>query len=332
MPIHTPVYEPRPVVQGDGHSLQWKNCTCASGATHLDRDTEGARRTTSGRVRDLTRNDDGSPDRSGGNTLDQIDDALRLGWPPRDHMDSRRREAFEDAVYEIASGRGAELAGSYDGGFAGSVYDGSPGFTGNHAWYWNDVRLIRSVNGRIDYDASLAQVWDPLWDGRRSGIPGYVGIGKSPIFRLRWIRLSLLRRLAGALRMNSGGRLGIGYCYIGYTRVTGSAETVPTPQPSPINYGVNQMIVAGGLVLQSSHVVSVKKNQAFYREPKVNADVIARASADYLASEGKGLNYFGYGAPGWYSVLIVTGNFPDKVKRPVIVFCPRAAGPVSKKV
>lgn len=332
MPITVPVYEPRCVIQGDGHPLQWLNCTCASGATHLDRDTEGAHRTNAGHVRDLTRSPDGTPDRTGGNTLDQVDDALRQS-DGYDHMDSRRREAFEDAVYEVVGGRGAEIQGSYDGGFAGSIYDGSPGFTGNHAWYWNAVRLAYFSNGRIDYDSSLAQLWDPLWDGRRRGIPGYNSAAPlKPVLRFRWIKLSLLRRLAGMLRMNSGARLGVGYCYIGYTRITMPPDTVPAPQPSPIKFGANQMIVAGGLVLQSSHVVSVKKAQPFYREPKVGSEVVARASADYLASAGRGLDYFGYGAPGWYSVLIVTGNFPDKVKRPVIVFCPRTAGSVTKKV
>lgn len=332
-PVPVPVYEPKPVIQGDGHPLQWKNCTCAGGATSLERDTEGRYRTTAGRVRDLTRDENGLPDRTGGNTLLQIDDALKRGWPPQDHMDERRRMAFEDAVYEVANGRGANIQGSYDWGFSGSIYDGSPGFTGNHDWYWNEVRIVFFSNGRIDYDRSLAKIWDPLWDGRRRGIPGYNSADPDkPFLRFRWIKLSLLRRLAGGLRMNSGNRLGIGYCYIGFTRITSPPEAEPTPQPSPIKFGANRMIVAGGLVLTSSHVVSVRKEQPFYREAKTGSDIVARASADYLASAGRGLDYFGYGAPGWYSVLIVTGNFPDGVKRPTIVYCPRAAGPVTKKV
>lgn len=320
MTAKVPVYEPKPVIQGDGHPLQWLNCTCASGACLLDRDTEGRQRATSGHVRNLTH------DNVGGNTLDQIDSALREGFPPGDHMDSRRREAFEDACHEVASGRGAEVQIGYDGGLAGSSLDGSPGFRGNHAIYWNEVRLIYLFNGLLDHERSLAKIWDPLWDGRRKGIPGYVGPGKKPKLAFRWIKLSLLRRLAGALRMNNGNRLGGGYCYIGYSRVTTPPETNPVPQPSPIKYGANKMIVAGGLVLTSSHVVSVKKDQKFYREPKATSDVISLSSDDHA------YDYFGYGAPGWYAVLIVTGNFADKVKRPVLVFCPRAAGPVSRKV
>lgn len=324
---NVPPYEPHCVIQGDGHFLQWKNCTCAAAASHLERDTEGTYRTTAGRVRNLTH------DWEGGNTLDQVDDALRAGWPPRDHMDSRRREAFEDAVYEVAGGRGATIQGSYDGGFAGSIYDGSPGFTGNHAWYWNEVRIVLNDRDRIDYERTIVKIWDPLWDGRRKGIPGYNASNPSkPILRFRWIKLSLLRRLAGALRMNNGSRLGVGYCYIGYTRITTPPEMEPAPQPSPIKFGENQMIVAGGLTLRSSHVVSVREGQKFYREPKSTSDVIATASDDFLASAGRGLDYMGYGAPGWYTVLIVTGNFPDKVKRPVQVFCPRSAGPVTRRI
>lgn len=326
-PATVPVFGPDCVVQGDGHPLQWKNCTCGAAATHLERDTEGMYRTTAGKVRDLTH------DNVGGNTLDQVDAALAEGWPPRDHMDSRRRMPFDDAVFEIGSGRGGSVQGSYDGGFSGTYLDGSPGFTGNHCWYVNEVRIVYNDRDRIDYKRSLAKIWDPLWDGRRRGIPGYNPTNPSkPILRFRWITLELLRRIAGALRMNSGARLGIGYVYIAFTRVTTPPEALPVPQPSPIQFGDNQMIVAGGLELSSSHVVSVKKGQKFYFEPKLTSRVIAVASEDRLAVQGKGLDYMGYGAPGWYTVLIVTGNFPDDVKRPVQVFCPRAAGPVTRKV
>lgn len=323
MPTLVPVYEPRPVIQADGHPLQWLNCTCATGGMHLDRDTQGRSRTTSGRVRDLT------GDTVGGTNLDQIDEALSKGWPPSDHMDTRRREAFDDACYEVASGRGASITLSYDGGFAGTSLDGSPGFTGNHAIDWNEVRLvIDSITKKINYYESLAKVFDPLWDGRRKSIPGWSGDPDKPNLSFRWIRLSILRRAAGMLRMSNGNRLGIGLTYIGYTRVTSPPETTPAPQPSPINYGVNKMIVSGGLEITSSHVVSVKKGQKFYRV----AGSIAKANVISSSAKDDDYDYFGYGASGWYAVQIVTGNFPDKVKRPATVFCPRSAGPVSRKV
>src|SRR5512135_3676476 len=105
-----PVYEPKPVPQNDGSPLRWKNCTCAGGACVLDRDTEGGHTTTGAHVRSLTRETDGSPDTSGGTSLDQVDDALHRGWPPQDHMDVRWMMPFDDMVYEVASHRGASLA------------------------------------------------------------------------------------------------------------------------------------------------------------------------------------------------------------------------------
>jgi hypothetical protein len=310
-----PIYEPKPVIQGDGSKYQWFNCTCASGATHLDRDTEGGYVSSGKRVRELT------GDTEGGTSIDQVDGALGVGWPPRDHMDTRWHEAFDDACYEVASGRGAEIAVSYDA-FVGTAYpNGCPGFEGNHALFWNAVRLVLYSNGRINYSLSKAKIWDPLWDGRRSGIPGYTSNG--PVLAFRWISLALLRKGAGALRMANGQRLGAGLCYVGYTRVTGPADTVPVDPH--IDYGENGMIVSGGLMLTSRHVVSVKKGQSFYRSPKVGSDVVSKSSADH------DYDYFGYGAVGWYAVLIKTSNFADKIARAVIVYCPRTAGPVSAK-
>lgn len=302
-------YAPTPVIQGDGSPLAWLNCTCASGATALDRDTRGRDRTTGGKVRALT------GDTIGGTNLDQVDAALRSGWPPQDHLDSRRMMAFDDAVDEVASGRGAVVQIGYDGGFAGTKLDGSPGFTGNHAIYWNAVRVARGPDGVLDYERSRAQVHDPLWDGRRPGIP-------SPL--LRWIPLSTLRRACGRLELSNGVRVGTGRGYFGFTRDT--EPDAPKPDPIiPIQYGANTMIVAGGLTLHSSHVMALKAGQVLRREPTTTSPVVTR-----MAKTGE-VAYIGNAAPGWRAVLVQTGNFPDGQKRPVVLFVPASAGVVAAR-
>jgi hypothetical protein len=75
----------------------------------------------------------------------------------------------------IIAGRGAVLQIDY-GVIAPTRFDASPGFTGNHAIY---------VNERRSSDGAFL-VYDPLADGRRSGIP------KGP----QWWPASLLQRAA----------------------------------------------------------------------------------------------------------------------------------------
>lgn len=302
-------YTPEPVPQNDGSPYRWLNCTCAAGATALDRDTLGAHTTTGGRVRSLT------GDTVGGTSIDQVDGALRKGWPPEDHLDTRWAMPFDDAVAEVAGGRGAEVALGYDGGFAGSDLDGSPGFTGNHAVFWNAVIVIKADASHIDYEASRAQIYDPLWDGRRTTIP-------SKMFR--WVKLSLLRNACGRLTLSGGGRLGVGLGYFGFTRDT--EPTIPKPPPIvPIEYGENKMIVAGGLAVASSHVISLKQGQSVYREARVGSKVLTKMA------KASTLDYFGSAATGWRAVLVQTANFPDGVKRPVIAYVPASAGSVAKK-
>lgn len=297
-------YEPIPVQQGDGSPLQWKNCGCAVSATCLDRDTEGASTTTGGRVRQLT------ADSVGGTNLDQNDRALRIGWPPDDHLDVRHMLAFDDAVEMVAEGRGAHVQGAYPV-FAGTIYDGSPGFRGNHSSYWNDVRIVLDTAGRIDYQASEAQWHDPLWDGRRKGIPTR---------RLRWIPLAMVRQFAADLVLSPGRTVGLGHCYIAFTRDT---ELATVPPVTAIDYGGNSMIVAGGLTLRSSHRMFLPAGTPLHLEPRATSPVVTRMAADGH------VGYFGNAAPGWRAVLVKTGNFPDHAKRPVQVYVPALAGPVS---
>jgi hypothetical protein len=301
----------RPVPQFDGHRLAGLNCTCASGAcvTHLD--SRGNVTVTSGQVRDRVREPNGLPDVSGGTNLPQVDTALR-SLTHADRLDVRNGIPFDDAVNEVQDGRPCILQGGY-GPIADYGLSGSPGFRGNHAITWSQVRVVRNDRDRIDYARSRGRIYCSLWDGRRAGIP-------SKIFR--WVPLSVLRDFAGALVLNSGNRLGAGRAYVGFARDL-IPDVVKPPPAAPIDYGANTMIVAGGLTLSSSHVMALKASEPLYRSPSSGASVVTR-----MAKAGK-VAYLGNAAAGWRAVLVQTGNFPDGQKRPVIVYVPSSKGEVS---
>lgn len=94
----------------------------------------------------------------------------------------------------IVSGRGASVSIKYSV-IAPTKFDASPGFYGNHAVY---------VNERRSSDGAYL-VYDPLADGRRTGIP------KGP----QWWPASLLKKACGAYP-----GCGFGYVTAGYTRDT----------------------------------------------------------------------------------------------------------------
>lgn len=300
--------DPVPVIQGDGSTYQWQNCTCASAAEGLDADTCGAHKTTGAHVRYLT------GDHVGGTTLNQVDRALRIGWPERDHLDVRIRMAFSDAITKVANGYPCILQGKYN--FASIGLSGSPGFYGNHAIFWFKVVIRRRADGSINYNLSRAFVWDPLWDGRRAGIPDK---------RYRWVSLSFLRTFAGTLIVNpaTNQRAGIGYCYAAFTSKRPSAT--PKPPAVKIDYGSNNMIVSGGVVVTSTHVMALKKGQPLYRSAKAGSSVVTKMSADAKVP------YIGNAGGGWKAVRVQTRNFSDGLLRAVIVYVPSSAGTVSSK-
>jgi hypothetical protein len=139
------------VPQFDGGPLAGVNCTAASGAMMIALETGGAKHPTASEFRSQTRNPDGTPDRSGGNNPSQIVEAARRAYGV---VLDQRSMAFEDAwTLGRSSDVAIMLALSY-GPVAPTRYDGSPGFTGNHA-----VVL------------SGGKIYDPLADHRRAGIP-----------------------------------------------------------------------------------------------------------------------------------------------------------------
>lgn len=300
-------YDPHPVQQADGSYYEWQNCTAASAATGLDRATSGKSKTTGARVRTL------SGDTSGGLTLVAVDLALHRGWNV--DIDVRWMIPFYDLCAEVASGHGTILQGGYSV-FHAYHLAGSLAFFGNHAIWWNEVRLVWHGVG-LDLDKSQAYIYDPLWDGRYSYVPSK---------QFRWVTLRMLYQFAAMLDLGSGKLVGAGRAYAGMVARTAPLKAgLPSTTTSiKVDYGSNSMITAGGLVLSSSHKMALKKGQPLYRDAKVGSPVVTKMSAAAKVS------YMGNAGSGFRAVVVRTGNFADKVTRPVIVYVPSTAGPISK--
>jgi hypothetical protein len=171
------VYRPTFRKQGDGSRCQWTNCNPASHAMASDRHRRGVD----------PRNEHGwlptpveirnriSPTHCGGTDLDENDLAVQHLYGV--NMDVRYNVPMATFRSLIISGRGAVVPIWY-GVIAPTKFDASPGFTGGHAVYINERRASDGAY----------YVYDPLADGRRSGIP------KGP----QWWPASLLQRAAEA--------------------------------------------------------------------------------------------------------------------------------------
>lgn len=185
------------VKQLDGSRYAGLNCTCAAGAMALDRHTIGAKKTNGATVRMYCRNDDGTPDVTGGTRLTQVADALERRWDIS--LTVRLGETFDYFAEQIRQGRGAILQG-WAGVTKGTKWQASESFAGNHAWYVND----HNDDGYL--------VYDPLADGRRAGI------ATSPMR----IPKSVVMEFAGRLNVASSGyrALGHGRIYAAFTRDT----------------------------------------------------------------------------------------------------------------
>jgi len=153
-------YRPTFRKQGDGSRCQWSNCNCASHAMAADRHRKGVDPKNShgwlpmpAEIRNRI-----SPSSCGGTSLNQNDSACQYLYS----VDMAVRYNVPWATFRslLISGRGAVVSIKYSV-IAPTKYDGSPGFYGNHAIFVNEYRA--SDNKYL--------VYDPLADGRRTGIP-----------------------------------------------------------------------------------------------------------------------------------------------------------------
>lgn len=161
---------------------------------------------TGGFIRQVTTNPDGSPDRTGGTNLGQMNQVCQhyYGFT----LDVQYGMGWDAMVAEVAKGRGASLSVYYQP-IAQSSFSGQSNFYGNHQVF------VESVNTT----AGTMRVIDPLADGRAAGV--YKGPGDYP--------MSLMKQAAGMLLINATTRVGFGKCYVGLTRVTGDVTPPPPP-------------------------------------------------------------------------------------------------------
>lgn len=191
-------------------TLDALNCTPTSGAMAADRQTIGRTQIRGGQVRAKT------GDTSGGTTLRQVESALMKGWGIDIDVDLGASIATFD--HELHAGKGKILQGA-SSATRGTRWQASETFGGNHAWWVNEGRGWKVISGLWVPTEYL--VYDPLADGRRSGI------AKSPF----WLPRSYLLTFARRLDLDGKGHLlGPGRVYMAGTRDT-------EPHFHPITYG-----------------------------------------------------------------------------------------------
>ena len=294
-------YDPVPVIQLDGSQCGGSNCTCAVAATQLDRVTGGKQTTTGAAVRRVS----GVPCPAG-HTLTQIAYAMHQGWGIQ--LNIQRDLAFADAVDRVAAGQCAIVDGGY------TVFHtyklAGAAFYGNHAILWLEVKVVLDAHGHLDLDASQAYIWDPLWDGRRPGIPSK---------QLRWVTLRLVYDFAAAYSLNGlHGRI-----WLAFGPATAPLKPIPAPHPAiNILYGANSMIVAGGLVLTSNMRMQLKAGEPIHKTADPNGPVVTHMS------KAVSVYYMGNAGNGMKAVVVATGNFADHLVRPIIGYVPATAGPI----
>lgn len=176
-------YRPTFRKQGDGSRCQWSNCGPASHAMAADRHRKGVdpRNSHGWKPMPAEIRNHITPNGCGGTSLDQNDRAVIHCYG----VDMAIRYNIPWASFRslIISGRGAVVSIWY--GVVPPKYDGSPGFNGGHAIF---------VNERRASDGAYL-VYDPLYDGRRPGIP------RGP----QWWPGDLLRRAAEAYPGTNAG-------------------------------------------------------------------------------------------------------------------------------
>lgn len=197
-------YLPLFVKQLDGTQYQGLNCTCASGAMALDRETLGRSTTNANRVRQLT------GDKVGGTRLTQVDAALFKGW----QVDLATFTPTTLATFDkrIDRGEGAVIQGASKA-TRGTKWSASETFGGNHAWFCNERRRNSQVAGGWEY-----RIYDPLGDGRRAKIANFGPHGL-------WIPRSLTLQFTSGLNVAADPihhyvPLGGGKIYGSFTRDT----------------------------------------------------------------------------------------------------------------
>jgi hypothetical protein len=219
------------IPQFDGSRYASTNCGCASEAMRDVSQQKGVRpskgtpwQPTGARIRSAT------GDTSGGTNPAQTTAATRAVYGIA--TAAPRIDAWTNVTGKLWDGYAVDLLVRY--GPIDDHLSGSPGFRGNHR-----IVLVGITNNGGTLRVLSA---DPLYDGRRAGIPS----GQ------RWIPASVMRRAAGALDLGGGvtinSRYGTGKAYYvpSLTRTTTKKYAVSVPATRLLGqYRVSNGVIVG---------------------------------------------------------------------------------------
>jgi hypothetical protein len=260
------VYRPPFLKQLDGSTFAGTNCLMASTAMAIIRDRRGVNPPGTAQwyptpryLRYL------SGDRSGGTNLAQASLLAQRYYGVS--LQVRYRYSWTDFRNRLKEGRGVILQGQYDA-WSRTKWDGSGTFRGGHGVYVNEVRYNKTYS-RYEY-----LVYDPLWDGRRSGIL------KGP----QWMPEYYLKKFAGALIV-AGRRIGLGLTYCAYTRDTESASAFATVGGTTTTTTTTQTVKLRTDFKATAHTATYYSR---YEGARVRTSPRAGASVAYLLPK----NYF----------------------------------------
>lgn len=302
------------VTQADGSPFQWLNCAPATWAALTVSQQQGKRpgkgspwyptgaslRTQSG-------------DRSGGIMPSTLDATVNRVYG----IDLVVRIATVAAVEEaLRDGLAVGILHDYSAISAAGM-SGSPGFLGAHSSPLFGTRELPS--GGVQWLDG-----DPLYNGRRAGIP------KGP----KWIDRNVLIRAAGDLELNGPGsitfrqRYGTGMLYAVFTTnpYNPPGRIVEAQDVSTSSAERNNRMIRGMWGVSSAKVQTLQPKQPVYAYP--GGPRVTRISSTRPVS----VSFLGKAGPSWGSVIVRTGApYSDGVPRPTGVYVPLAAGPVRNR-
>ena len=301
------------IPQFDGSKYASANCGPASEAMRIASQQQGRRPSvgspwfpTGAKIRAVT------GDTSGGTTPGQT---TRAGYAIyRVSYGAPRIDDWQDVLGLLWSGHAVDLLVSY--GPIDDVRSGSPGFRGNHRVLLVGIR--GSYVGAASGDALTA---DPLYDGRRRGIPRGA----------QWIPLTVLRLAASRLRITSTQTLaqysGSGKAYFIPSLVAyRPAPTIPTPKVVTSTVGSQEDSMIAPCSVVTTKLMRLAKGQPCSQVPggKVVTRMSKTADVGYIGPA--------YQSGGWVAVLVNTGRpYKDGKTRPTQLYVPKAAGPIRSR-
>ena len=297
------------IPQGDGSTFQWSNCAAATWAGLVVSQQQGKRPAkgspwypTGASLRQQ------SGDRSGGITPSLLDATVIREYG----IDLDVRIASLSVVRSrLAAGYAVGVLIGY-GPIADAGLSGSPGFRGAHSiGLYGDREIPNGTHQWLDAD--------PLYDGRRAGIP------KGP----QWVAESTIVKAAGSLVLDGSGttvrqRYGSGMLYVVLTTVP-YHPPVQLVESAPASAAERTYpMIAPAWSVTSGKVQRLPKGQPLFRSP--GGPRVTRMSR--TAS----VTYVGKAGRNWSAVLVQTGSpYADKVTRPTVLYVPLAAGPVTNR-